>query len=97
MRLKVLAILFFTGISAGAMDGSKHVCYEVEGMTCATCSLTLRTAVKQLDGISSVSASVAKKHAQVDYDPDKTDSKTILNKINSVGYKATEKSCPNKG
>jgi len=97
MRQQVLAILFFTGISAGAMEGSKRVCYEVEGMTCATCSLTLRTAVKKLDGIALVTASVAKKHAQVDYDPDKTDSSKILKKINSVGYKATEKSCPNKG
>lgn len=72
---------------------SKIACFKVVGMTCATCSTTLKASVKKLNGINSVSASSDEGSAEVSYEPSKVSSKTIQKNINSVGYKATERAC----
>ncbi len=68
-------------------------CFNVKGMTCATCSLTLKAAVKKLKGIENISASVDQAEATVSYDQSKTTKNEILGQINSTGYEATEKQC----
>lgn len=62
-------------------------------MTCATCSISLKAAVKKLDGIANVEASYDKKNAVVSYDSSKTSAEAIGKKIDSVGYKAKKKEC----
>ena len=77
---------------------SKTTCFKVEGMTCATCSTTLKASVNKLKGILSVEASSDEGSAKVSYEPSQVDSKAIKGKIDSVGYKATERACAgNKG
>ena len=90
--MKVLIATSFLLASTVSFADSK-ACFDVKGMTCATCSLTLKAAVKKLEGIENVSASVDKEEATVSYDQSKTTKSKILNQINSTGYKASEKQC----
>ena len=89
--ISVLVILFSGSVMAKEM--SQTVCYAVEGMTCATCAITLKAAVNKLDGIVQVDASVKKKNAIVKFDPKKVSPEAISEKIDSVGYKSNQKQC----
>jgi len=92
MRYLILPILMFlTPMNAHAED--QRACFAVDGMTCAACTVTLKAAVKKLDGIKKVTASVEDKTAVVIFDLSKTNSEAIKNKIDSTGYKATVKQC----
>ena len=95
IKTLIVSGLILVGFSSYAGSGEKTACFHVEGMTCATCSLTLKAAVKKLDGISKVEASVENKNAIVDFDPKKTNANSIGKKIDSVGYKSTKRECSN--
>jgi len=78
---------------ANGEESVEKACFHVEGMTCATCSLTLKTSVKKLDGVKSVKASVEKKSAEVIFDPNTLSVAKIQKQINSVGYEAKPSKC----
>lgn len=61
----------------------------VEGMTCLTCEITVRSALKKVDGVISASASAKEKSAKVTYDPNKTNVHKLVKTINKTGYKAS--------
>jgi len=88
--LFLLSLGFVMEVSQAGVDVEK-ACFHVEGMTCAACSLTLKTSVQKLKGIESVEASVEERFAKVVYDPRLTTLDAIKSKIDSVGYKATVK------
>lgn len=68
---------------------SQTATFQVEGMTCASCSVTVRTAVGKLDGIGTVEVDVAAGTATVAFDPDKTTPSAIARAITGSGYTAT--------
>jgi copper chaperone CopZ len=62
-------------------------------MTCASCSVTLKAALKKLDGVQNVAVSVGDDSASVTFDPGKVTTKDIVAKIDNVGYKAELNQC----
>jgi copper chaperone CopZ len=66
-----------------------RVVIPVEGMTCATCEIAVRHALKRIDGVKSARVSVATKTATVDYEPGRTNPEQLVAAINSTGYRAT--------
>lgn len=72
---------------------AEQACFDVQGMTCATCPLTVKAAIKKLKGIAEVSASLKENSAVVDFDSQKTNATEIKQAIDGVGYKATPKAC----
>jgi len=68
---------------------SQTATFKVEGMTCAACSVTIRTAVGKLDGIGTVAVDVPAGTATVAFDPDKTTPSAIADAITGSGYTAT--------
>ncbi|MDD9952088.1 MAG: heavy-metal-associated domain-containing protein [Zetaproteobacteria bacterium] len=82
--------------AAHAASYPQKVCLKVEGMTCQTCSMTVKAAVKQLDGIEKVVVSPKTAQATVLFDGNKVTPQTITQKVNSIGgsYKATAMQCP---
>jgi copper chaperone CopZ len=100
MKFKTtMATLLFSMVAATSFanettkSGKKTCTYDVKGMTCASCAVTLKAGVKKLDGINTVKASVGKKNAIVSFDPKKTDEKMIEQAIDKIGYEATLKQC----
>lgn len=93
--MKFAIFLFlFSGLSS-AKASEKTTCLRVEGMTCAACSVTIKTAVKKLDGIVSVKIDKSHNSATVIFNDQETSAVHIANAITIAGYKASEKVCDN--
>ena len=99
MRRIQIVLITFGIFGFLALARAEQVCFEVQGMTCATCPLTVKAAVKKLKGIREVTASLQKNNAVVDFDSQKVNATEIKNAIDGVGYKAIPQVCNqnNKG
>jgi mercuric ion binding protein len=73
----------------------KIACYKIEGMTCATCSITIKTAAKKVDGVTKATVDTKNETAKVTFEDSKTSSVKISQAITNSGYKATEQTCVN--
>lgn len=67
----------------------QRVVIPVEGMTCVTCEIAVRNALKKVNGVAFAHVSIATKNATVDYDPTRTNSEQLVAAINSTGYRAS--------
>jgi copper chaperone CopZ len=70
-------------------NGLHRMVVSVEGLSCVTCEIPVRHALRKVDGVKSVEVSAATKTATVDYDPAKTDPEHLVAAINSTGYHAS--------
>ncbi|HFI0336884.1 TPA: heavy metal translocating P-type ATPase [Streptococcus suis] len=61
----------------------------IEGMTCATCALTVEKALNKLDGIQNASVNLATEKATIQYDPAHLSLSDIETAVEKAGYKAT--------
>ncbi len=92
--MKKLFLIFFVSTSVQpVLADTQKACFNVEGMTCAACTLTTKAAIKKLDGIESIKVSLEEKKAEVQFNDTKTNSNAIKKKIDSIGYKATQFQC----
>ncbi|MBP9708589.1 MAG: heavy-metal-associated domain-containing protein [Oligoflexales bacterium] len=89
-----LFLIFFVSTSIQSVFAdTQKACFNVEGMTCAACTVTTKAAIKKLDGIESIKVSLEEKKAEVQFNDTKTNSNAIKKKIDSIGYKATQLQC----
>ncbi len=65
---------------------SKELQIGVQGMTCAACVNRVERGLKKLEGVEAVSVNLATEHAHVVYDPQKTTSQALLEKVREAGY-----------
>ena len=72
-----------------AANGLSRVVIPVEGMSCATCEIPVRHALRRIDGVKSTHVSAATKSATVDYEAAKTNPEQLVAAINSTGYRAS--------
>ena len=72
-----------------AEGGGASVSLHVEGMTCASCKVAVRTALTKLEGVKDVRVDVAKKSATVDYDQTKVTPQQLVDAVNRLGYQAS--------
>src|SRR5882724_3808533 len=70
-------------------NGLDRVVIPVEGMTCVTCEIAVRHALKRVEGVKSAHVRVATKTATVDYEAAKTNLEQLVTAINSTGYRAS--------
>lgn len=68
-------------------------CFAIAGMTCATCGVTVKSAINKLQGIQAIKVSVEKKNALMEFEQGKANSEAIKKSIDDVGYKATSLDC----
>ncbi|MBI4469592.1 MAG: cation transporter [Acidobacteria bacterium] len=64
------------------------VTIEIDGMTCEACAVTVRRALKRVDGVKSVDVSWRKGRAIVKYEPSKVTPEQLVEAINQTGYRA---------
>ncbi|MBL8537046.1 MAG: heavy-metal-associated domain-containing protein [Hyphomonadaceae bacterium] len=62
--------------------------FIVDNMTCATCPITVRTAMSRVDGVRSVEVDFATKRATVSYDPARATPDAIAQASTNAGYPA---------
>jgi len=63
--------------------------FAVEGMTCASCTVTVRTAAKRVEGVYDARAEADEGRAWASYDPQRTNPEAIARAITEAGYSAT--------
>lgn len=63
--------------------------FTVTGMTCASCGVTIRTALGHVDGVAEVKVDSDAGSATVRYDPGKITAERIAAAITDAGYPAT--------
>jgi len=74
-----------------AADVIKTVTLEVQGMNCAACPITVKTALKRVPGVSDVKVDYNTGIAEVNYDPSKTSADELAKAVTTVGYPTTVK------
>lgn len=77
-------------VSASVEATQSTAKFSIEKMTCATCPISVRKAMKRVDGVKSVEVDFETKVATVVYDPALTTAADIAAASTNVGYPATE-------
>jgi len=67
---------------------------RVEGMTCDSCVQAITAALGQLDGVTAVEVSLAKRRAVVRHIAAKVPAAKLIAEINKLGYRASLASGP---
>ncbi len=84
---------------AGAQDGSgasatpasfRQIVLEVEGMTCAACPKTVKTALEGVDGVYSAEATFKPPEAVVRFDPDKVSVEELTRATENAGFPSSK-------
>lgn len=88
-RFVVLAALAAT-LSAPAWVAMKTVALSVPGMTCASCPVTVRAALKRVDGVKDI-AVIGETDIQVTYDDARTNVAALINATKNAGYPSSVK------
>lgn len=88
MRLLFAALMSLIA-SAVALGAERAAAFSVENMTCSTCPLTIKVAVKKIDGVRIVRVNYERKTATVVYDDARTTTNEIAAAMNDSGFPAT--------
>ena len=67
----------------------KKVKFDVQGMTCSSCSSHVERAVNKLNGIKSVNVNLLSNNMIVEYDEQKVDNNEIIQAVVQAGYNAS--------
>src|SRR3989339_213665 len=62
--------------------------YNITGMHCASCALTIENNLSGLSGVKSANVNFATQKATVEYDSDDCDDKKVIQTVRSAGYEA---------
>lgn len=65
--------------------------FQIKGMHCVGCALTIDGALEDLPGVKAVTTSYAKQSFDVEYDPQKVSEAEIIVAIRHSGYDVKEK------
>ena len=60
-------------------------------MTCASCPLTVKLALKKVSGVNNVSVDYKAHSAEIKFDPDKTGPDQLAKVVTDIGYPTTVK------
>ena len=77
--------------SATAAATLTQISFDVPDMTCALCPLTVKTAMRGVDGVQSVEVDFDSRSATVVFDPALTDAAAIAEASAQAGYPANVK------
>ena len=81
-----------TSSATGQTDQETHrrtVLFEVENMTCVTCPIAVKAAMRRVDGVEQVEIDYQTREASVTFDPRRTSSDAIAQASTHAGYPAT--------
>lgn len=77
------------GPTQEAIAADHSATLSIEGMTCASCSVTVHTAVRGLEGLATIDVDVGTGRATVTYDSSVVTAHEIAKRITEAGYATT--------
>ena len=78
-------------LSVPAWATTKTVTLSVSGMTCATCPITVKTALSKVAGVEKAEVSFEKREAVVTFDEAKTNADALTKATANAGYPSSVK------
>ena len=63
--------------------------FALEGMTCASCAMRIEKGLKRVPGVIDAQVNLATERGTVTYNPEQTGVEQMIQKVETVGYKAT--------
>jgi mercuric ion binding protein len=90
MKKFAALIALSAALSTPAWAAPKTVMLSIPGMTCGACPITVRTALKRVPGVETISIDEAKKLVTVTYD-DRTNLKALTLATKNAGYPSSIK------
>lgn len=63
--------------------------FDIQGMTCSSCSSHVDKAVNRLDGVKNVSVNLLSNSMTLEFDEKKLSTEDIVNAVDKAGYQAT--------
>lgn len=73
---------------AATVTAQQQTTFAIENMTCATCPITVRKAMKGVAGVTAVNVDFAAKTARATYDPRRANAAQIAAASTDAGYPA---------
>ena len=101
MSLKIQILLFsllseifivpttYAESSSQIQNNEQSVVLDVQNMTCAMCKFTIKKALSSVEGTKKVSVNFEDKIAKVIFNPQKTNTESLIKAITNSGYPAT--------
>ena len=71
------------------MSGRVSLRLRVEGMTCATCPITVKKPLDKVEGVENIEVNLEKREALVTFDNTKTTVVALLEAVKNAGYPST--------
>src|SRR3989338_2855495 len=69
-------------------NNTKKQTYNISGMHCASCALTIENNLNKLKGVKSANVNFATQKATVEYDCDNCDDQQVIQTVKDAGYQA---------
>ena len=91
MRKLALVVSLAALFSAPVLAGTQTVTLSVPSMTCATCPITVKKALTQVDGVIEAKVTYEPKEAVVTFDGAKTSLEAITEATENAGYPSSVK------
>ncbi len=91
MKRFAILIALAAAVAAPAWAATRTVTLSVPGMTCATCPLTVKTALGKVEGVLEAKVTWEPKEAVVTYDDTRTDIAALTEATRKVGYPSVVK------
>lgn len=97
LKSLVLWVGFLAGASSTPLEtallADEQATYEqitlhIDGMTCSSCSIAIRKALRRLNGVHEVNVSFSEKRASVVFDSKLVTPERIIGAIENLGYGA---------
>ena len=70
------------------MNDKQKLTFNIEGMTCASCSARIENVIARLPGVESVQVNLAAEKGEIEFIPDEITLRTIREKIANLGFTA---------
>jgi copper chaperone CopZ len=70
----------------GGKSMTKQAMLKVTGMSCSGCAANVEKALKGVDGVTKTTVDLKGGKATVEYDPAKTDEKSLAGAVKKAGY-----------
>ena len=77
-------------------DNAKKISIGVTGMHCASCALTIERSLSHAKGVKSANVNFANEHANIEFDPAKTNETELMKAVKKTGYGVIEATENNK-
>ncbi len=89
MKNRIFAALAIAGAVLAAQAGEvRKVTLDVQGMTCATCPVTVKVVLGKQPGVETVTMDAGRNTAEVHFDPAKVSAEQLAKAVTQAGYPA---------